>query len=431
MKNETKRNNKSVSKRSLLLILIGFAFFINPVPFGLDIIPDVIGCVLLFLGLTQLAYFDSSIEDARKGVLYLAVVELLHLFMMRSMISTEISTNRLLAVTGFSIVQGILYIIILKKLFGGISYFAMRNNCNKTLNKCDGTAFLSYLAFFVRIGATFLPELIALLEWKLYVELDPDKHDALAAFVDMKPVIVVLFTLIALGTSVGWFVSILKLFTTLHSESGKTLDIRYTTEYSTCPERVLPKRLKRGSIAIYAALFFAIDMTFDEVRVIPASAMYILLFVSTFLFKDLCRFEKTKKLALPTFIMMLATEFFRMTYTARGAVVIYETDISVVLTAAVIGVAAMIFSMLCIRYLLLETKGLCKNLGLSEASTGFAWFFFCASAVLNSLGFVIPYFYEWTATPRLISSVIFIIQTIRIFDRINEDYRQKISLYGK
>lgn len=413
------------------MLLLGFAFFINPVPFGLDIIPDVIGCALVFFGLTQLSYFDGSVEDARKGVLYLAVVEFLHLLMMRSMISTEISTNRLLAVTGFSIVQGILYIMIFKKLFGGISYFAMRNNCNKTLAKSDGTAFLTYLSFFVRIAATLLPELIALLEWKLYIELDPDKYDALAAFVGMKPVIVVLFTLIALGTSVVWYISLFGLLTELKKEAGEALDVRYVSEYASLPEKVLPKKLKRGSYAIYFALFFALDMKLDDVRIIPASATFLLLFVATFLFKGLNGFEKTKRLAVPTFILILATEIYRMLFTANGAVVIYETDISTVAIGFIIGACGMVFSMLCVRYFLLETKLLCKFLNLEAYPITAAWAAYCISAVLSALGFVIPYFYDYTATLRLFASIVFIWQTVKIYERINEDYCQRISLYSE
>ena len=62
---------KSVSQRSKMLIILGFLFFVNPVPAGLDIFPDVFGCVLLFFGLSQLSYFDSSIEEAKKILLYL------------------------------------------------------------------------------------------------------------------------------------------------------------------------------------------------------------------------------------------------------------------------------------------------------------------------------------------------------------------------
>ncbi|MBO5767680.1 MAG: hypothetical protein J6R49_04045, partial [Clostridia bacterium] len=129
-----KSKEKSISKRSRLLLLIGSAFFINPVPFGLDILPDVIGCLLIWWGLTQLSFFDGSVESARKYMLWLAAVEGLHLLMMRSVLLTDISSNRMLAVTVLAICEGILYILVFKNLFSGISYFAMRNDANGTLS---------------------------------------------------------------------------------------------------------------------------------------------------------------------------------------------------------------------------------------------------------------------------------------------------------
>ena len=77
------RQDKSLSKKSKLLIIFGFLFFVNPVPAGLDILPDVFGCVLLFFGLTQLSYFDESVEEAKKSLLYLFGVEAIHLLLMR------------------------------------------------------------------------------------------------------------------------------------------------------------------------------------------------------------------------------------------------------------------------------------------------------------------------------------------------------------
>ena len=145
-------------------MLIGFAFFINPVPLGLDLIPDVFGCIFIYFGLTQLAFFDGAVEKARKCIFYLFVVEFFNLIFMRSVFLSDIGSNRLLAVTVFSILQGIVYVMAFRLLFSGISYFSMRNNCNQSLKKCDNTAFMTYLAFFVRIAATLIPELLALIE---------------------------------------------------------------------------------------------------------------------------------------------------------------------------------------------------------------------------------------------------------------------------
>ena len=431
MKNETtERKNKSVSKISFRLILIGFAFFINPVPFGLDIVPDVIGCLLIFFGLTQLAYFDGSVEDARKCILYLTVTEFLHLLLMRSMFLTEIGSNRLLAVTVFSIVQGIIYIIFFKKLFAGIIYFSMRNNCNRTLAECDGTAFLSYLSFFVRIGATLIPEFIALLEWKLHVEVDQDKYDAISAFVNMKPAIVVLFTLISLGTSIVWFVSLVKLLNIFKKEASETLDTRYNSEYTVRPEKVIPKILKRGSFAVYFALFFALDIKFDGIRIIPASAMFLVLFFSVMFFDSISEFKFTKIFALPAFVLILATELYRMYFTPNDAIVIYETDIKIVAIGAVLGLSTLIISLYCLRLFLLEINQLSTKLGLDNINSTFAWVAYSVSMILWALGFVIPYFYPSIATPRLIATAIFIWQTVKILERINEEYQRKTDLYG-
>lgn len=431
MKNETNERKNSVSKKSFWLIVVGFAFFINPIPFGLDIIPDVIGCALVFWGLTQLAYFDGSVEEARKYMLYLFIVEFLHLLLMRSMFLTEISMNRLLAVTGFSIAQGIVYLLFFRKLFSGISYFAMRNNCNRTLADCDGVAFLSYLAFFIRIGATLLPELISLVEWHLHSTLDFDKYDAILAFVNIKPVIVVLLSLITLVTSIMWFVALSKLCKTFYNESGETLDLRYEAEYSSRPEKVVPKKLRRGAYAVYVALFFALDIKFDGIRIIPACAMFLLLFFATFLFKDISEYKSVRRLAIPAFLLLLASEIYRSVLTPNDAIIIYETDIEIVIIGAILGLSALIVCLLCIRTFFVETRDMTATLGIEEPSVTFAWIAYCVSMILWVAGFVIPYFYASIHTPKLIATVIFIWQTVKIFEQINEEKAKRHELYGE
>ena len=431
MKNETNERKNSVSKISFWLVVIGFAFFINPVPFGLDIIPDVIGCVFIFFGLTQLAYFDGSVEDARKYALYLFFVEFLHLLLMRSMFLTEISMNRLLAVTGFSIVQGFIYLIFFKKLFSGISYFSMRNNCNKTLADSDGVAFLSYLAFFVRIGATLLPELISLVEWHLHSTVDLDKFDAISAFVDIKPVIVVLLSLITLVTSVIWFVSTVKLLKIFDNESGEMLDLRYEAEYTSRPEKVIPKKLKRGSYAVYVALFFALDIKFDGVRIIPACAMFLILFFAMLLFKGISEFKSVKRLAIPAFLFLLVSEIYRSVLTPNDAIIIYETDIKIVIIGSLLALFTLVVCLLCVRTFFIETRNMTVDLGIQQPLMTLAWVSYCVSMILWAIGFAIPYFYASIHTPKFIATVIFIWQTVKIFEQINEDQIRKTELYGE
>ena len=426
-----KAKESSVSKRSRLMIILGFLFFINPVPAGLDVLPDVFGCVLLFFGLTQLAYFDSSIEEAKKMLLYLFGIEVVHLLLMRSVFMTEIGSNRLLAVTALSITEGIVYVIFFKKLFSGINYFSMRNGCDKTLEKCDGTAFLSYLAFFIRIAASLLPELIAILELQLNLELDFETYDAIASVVAAKPLLVVFLSLVALGVAVPWFVSIKKLFTLLNSECGEKIDEIYAREYTSDPSKTRPKKLRASIYIVYFAVIFSLDITFDGIRIIPASAMFLVLFLSTLSFKGLFDFKKTKLLAIPSFLILLATEIFRSIFIPYDPIVIYATDLWVIAVTSVLALAASALLLLTVRGFIGEIKKLSIELGTGEIFTGFMWFCYCMVVILWAIGFAIPYLFPSISAFKLIFSGLFIWQTVKVLGGIYERERYNYSLYHK
>ncbi len=430
MKSVTK-NKKSVSKTSKWLILLGFAFFITPNPLGIDITPDIFGCALVFFGLTQLAYFDSSVEEARKSLIYLFAVEAVHLLLMRSIFLTTINSNRLLAVTFLAITQGIVYIIIFKKLFSGISYFTMRNNYKESFSKCDSAAFLTYLSFFIRIAAMLIPELISILELRLSIEVDPQTYNAIASFVGIKPIIVLLLSAVALGTSVAWYVSVVKLFKTIHSEAGAELDERYNNEYTSRPEKVRPRKMRIGSYALYFSLIFALDISFDGIRFLPASAMFLFLFASTFIFKDLCDFKQTKKFALPSFVLLLSTEIFRAIFVPYGAIVIYETELWTVVTSLGLCLLTVPFCLLAVRAFLSDIRKLSDNLGNKPISTFAPWVLYCITLMLWSAGFVIPYFYPYISTLKLICSALFIWQTVKTVGAVKEESYERFLLYNK
>lgn len=425
------RQDKSLSKKGKLLIIFGFLFFVNPVPAGLDILPDVFGCVLLFFGLTQLSYFDESVEEAKKSLLYLFGVEAIHLLLMRSVFLTEIGSNRMLAVTAFSIAEGIIYVIFFKKLFSGISYFSMRNDCEKTLEKCDGAAFLSYLAFFIRIAASLLPELISILELQLNLELDFDTYDAISAIVAVKPLLTVFLSLIALGVSVAWFISVKGLFSSIHLECGERIDEIHRSEYSSRPEKTRPKKLKAAAYLVYFAVIFSLDITFDGTRILPASAMFLLLFVASFAFKGISEFKNTKVFALPAFLLLLVTELYRAFLTPYGAIVIYATELWIVAVGAVLAIVTATVSLLAVRSFIGDMKKLSCELGTGELFTGFMWLFYCVTVVLWAVGFAIPYLFPTISGFKLVSSGLFIWQTVKILGGICEKERYNYSLYHK
>ncbi len=428
---EEGKNKRSISKRSTILLCLGFCFFVNPVPLGLDLIPDVFGCILIYFGLTQLAYFDGKLESARKSILYLLIVEFVKLLMMDMIYSTNISSNRMLGVTSFAIVQGIVYVMFFKQFFGGLGYYSMRNGCDETFKRYDGTAFLSYLSFFIRLLATVLPELLALVETELYFETDFDVMDSITALLGVKPVLVVLCSMISLVASVSWIVSMFGLLRVFHKEAGEDLDRKYYSEYTSRPEMVRPKKLRAGSFVFYTALVFSLDLVFDSIRVIPFSVMFILLPLGGWMLKDISSFKQTKLWAIPSFILMLGSEIFRMNFTSQGAIVIYETDLWIVGVCSALAVATAPICLICIRSFLAELRQLQQNLGGNPIETKNAWISCCVLVVLWASGFAVPYFYSFISTLRFFASVVFIYQTAKLIVQINDEEIQRFILYGK
>lgn len=433
MKNE--KNRFSRSSLSRILLIIGFFFFINPLFRGLDILPDVIGCLLIYFGLTQSAYFDGAIEGARKGFLYLAIVETIRLLLMKSVFLTPISSNRLLSATAFAIAEGFLYVMIFKQLFAGINYYSMRNDCNTTLTKCDGTAFITYLAFFARLGASVIPELLALPEIYLYakegVDISLEKLDAIADLMVARPLIELFFLLLALGVAVPWFISMCGLLRSFFKEAGSNLDLRYHSEYTSKPAKTRIKRLKSCVYIFYLALFFALDLIFNQIRIIPASAMFFFFLIGALFINKLCDFKKTIRFSAIAFGALLGAEIFRIYALPYKSVVIYQTPLINVAAGCAVCLAVLPLCLIAVRHILADLRRLAYQTSGKEITTTGSWVSYCISTVLWSVGYCVPYLYASISTMRIIASGIFIWQTVKVLSFIVESEEEHISLYGE
>ena len=76
-------------------------------------------------------------------------------------------------------------------------------------------------------------------------------------------------------------------------------------------------------------------------------------------------------------------------------------------------------------------KKLSHGLGTGELFTGFMWLFFCVTVVLWAVGFAIPYLFPTISGFKLVSSGLFIWQTVKILGGICEKERYNYSLYHK
>lgn len=397
-------------------------------PLGLDFLPDLFGCILIYFGLAQLAYFDGAVEKARRICLYMMIVEFIKLLLTKSIYLTEIGSNRMLGVTAFSMVEIVLYIVFFRQLFDGISYFSMRSNCNKTLAKCDGCAFLSNLSVVAKITASLLPELLALLEMRKNITTDFKSIELINDVMIAKPLLVVLLSVIAFVVCSAWYVSMVGFLGVLSSEAGDSLDRRYVSEYSSKPRLVRPQQLKRASIVTYVAIFFLIDIKVDGFPIAPIWATFLFLFIAAFFFDRLKSFSGMKPWSAASFILMLGASIFKSVYVPYGAIVIQETPLWVVAVNTVIAIAASAACLMTVRTLLCELSELSLSLGGEAVPITLPWVAFSTSTALWAVGYAVPYLYSYVAFWRLAAAALFIWQTASIITRINDEEAYRASL---
>lgn len=112
-------------------LIAGCVFLLNPTVNLIDVLPDVIGYLLILKGLDKLSDLDGKLHSAKqkfKAAAWIAGVKFLVMFLTPVMDSTWY----LLFAFSFGVLEMIYEIPAFVELFGGISYLEMRHTNHKT-----------------------------------------------------------------------------------------------------------------------------------------------------------------------------------------------------------------------------------------------------------------------------------------------------------
>ncbi|MBQ3901350.1 MAG: hypothetical protein II736_06475 [Clostridia bacterium] len=134
------KERKRVSDMGFGLIAAGFVFLFNPVYHVIDLLPDFIGFFLIWKGLARLASLEYELEDSRNIIKWLIVTELIKpftLIFMRGSAAAGLGTpdsllpmvhdnSKLLFAFVFSVIELILFIPAVKKMFSGLDSLGIR-----------------------------------------------------------------------------------------------------------------------------------------------------------------------------------------------------------------------------------------------------------------------------------------------------------------
>ncbi len=110
---------------AIIFAVIGMVFFAVPDISVIDILPDVIACLLLYFALSVPSEFSSKLVEARTTVLKLTFITGADLII-SSMISYDDPTMILLVSFCFGLAEAFMLYISVEKIFDGLSYLGTR-----------------------------------------------------------------------------------------------------------------------------------------------------------------------------------------------------------------------------------------------------------------------------------------------------------------
>ncbi|MBR7181317.1 MAG: hypothetical protein IKD28_00865, partial [Clostridia bacterium] len=119
-------------KIRFVFVFIGMLFFFNPYVVAVDFLPDFIGCLLIWLGLSRVTLINRSFAEARSAFLKLLVVDIFKNIMLVITMgagNAEKPTALLLLSFSATVVELLFLIPAFKALFEGLSSLATLEEC--------------------------------------------------------------------------------------------------------------------------------------------------------------------------------------------------------------------------------------------------------------------------------------------------------------
>ena len=260
------------------LVLAGMCFFFNPSFAAVDLLPDFIGCLLIWLGLSRAAVVSAPMAEARSAFLKLAAVDLAKFFALMVVFGSGSSTEQpvsLLIIAFSAAVVGLYFFTVaLRALFEGFSSLSVTYDCVALYQtRPSGRSRTEEVARFATLFV-FLREIICLVPEFTALSLNALDGLNTRPMYDHIGVMRLLACVAVLVLGVIYLVRVCKFFALLGRERAlcEGLGARYGAHIQAHPGIAVERRHTAAFLLLGLGAFLLADFQLDFRNVIPDAA---------------------------------------------------------------------------------------------------------------------------------------------------------------
>ena len=265
---KTKRENNS--RLGFTLITVSFFFYFLPDFALIDLLPDAIAYLLLYIGLSKLSFLNYSLEDARNlflRMIFVGVARLVSILFTFGMTAPKEQVSvMLLMIFVFAVLDAVILIPAYIKLFDGLLYLGTRyggtavfgNQQNDISKSATDKIKIKTIAFvIIKNLLLILPETPAL-------SISSSTSDTLReniGMIEFIPHMRILGMIISLGFGIFWFCSIISYFRSLKKDTAFIDAIKnaYEEEVLNKSKLQICRRIKTSGAFLAIAALLALD----------------------------------------------------------------------------------------------------------------------------------------------------------------------------
>lgn len=412
-------NQNSLLQKKRRLLFIGAITLFNPCVNIVDVIPDVIGWVLMAIALISYSVADGEFDECRRYVHLMIAVSAAKLVLSPLAAVSSVDDDRLLATFCFAVAECIFTAMLSSRLLKEIDYLVGRYASESAHVRCVETTDFCRLFLQLKIWLPLLPELTSLAADQSHA----DNINTLewAAVAEMKSFVTVISVLVVLVLGIMYLVKITRLYKTLKKDGqyNDALDAKYVENASRDIYRSYRGRLKAAcTVAALGAMCF-VDIYISQKPVITPFVGMILIGLFGIISgekKQFARVLKSLAIALP---LETAAMLIRISL-PTDIVDIIQMDITTALT----GLAAAVLSAVawfCFAYSFArDMQGFAKGLARPRHTFKAPAVCFVIMLVIRGTAMILPYFKPWTVTPYFAVCAVMVITFINALAAVYE-----------